>query len=127
MVAAVKLLFIFWAGGIIYQLIEIFWAGHTHSSMFFAGGVCLLLINYIYFLLWNISPVLTFLACGAVITAVEFAAGYLVNIRLKLNVWDYSAYKFNFKGQICLLYSVLWVFLSIPAVFLCFAINNYIF
>ena len=127
MMIAVKLLFIFWAGGIIYQLIEIFWAGHTHSSMFFAGGLCLLMINYIYYSVWNISPVLTFLLCGTAITAVELSVGYLVNIKLKLNVWNYSTYKYNFKGQICLMYSVLWVLLSIPAVFLCFAINNYIF
>ena len=55
---------------------------------------------------------------GAVITACEFVCGMVVNVRLGLRVWDYSERKFNVKGQICPLFSLLWVLLCIPISFM---------
>ncbi len=49
------------------------------------------------------------------VTAVEYVSGCLFNLRLKLNVWDYSEMPFNLSGQVCLLYTVLWGFLSATA------------
>ena len=46
------------------------------------------------------------------ITTVELCFGIVFNILLCKNVWDYSQIKFNFLGQICLLYTVLWGFLT---------------
>lgn len=42
----------------------------------------------------------------------EFIWGYFLNIKLGLNLWDYSNLWGNFKGQICPLFSVCWFFLS---------------
>jgi uncharacterized membrane protein len=53
--------------------------------------------------------------CALAVTAVEFASGYLLNMRLKMNVWDYSGMMLNIKGQVCLLYSILWGALSLIA------------
>jgi uncharacterized membrane protein len=47
------------------------------------------------------------------VTAIELIFGVIFNIILKKNVWDYSKMPFNFKGQICLLYSVFWVALGL--------------
>lgn len=47
------------------------------------------------------------------ITFIELVFGIIFNIILKKNVWDYSKMPFNFKGQICLLYSVFWGILSL--------------
>ena len=33
-------------------------------------------------------------------------------------VWDYSGMPLNYKGQICLPFSILWIFVSIAAVVL---------
>ncbi len=46
------------------------------------------------------------------ITAVELIVGYIVNIRLKLNVWDYSKLPLNLFGQVCIPYSAIWGILS---------------
>lgn len=46
--------------------------------------------------------------CAALVTAVELAAGLLLNVWLELDVWDYSAMAFNLWGQICPQFSVLW-------------------
>ena len=37
---------------------------------------------------------------------------------MSLNIWDYSDLPFNLMGQICLLFSVFWFFLSIIAIWL---------
>lgn len=51
-----------------------------------------------------------------VITIAELITGYIVNIRLSWQIWDYSDMPLNFEGQICLPFSLLWVLVSIVAV-----------
>ncbi len=50
------------------------------------------------------------LAGSAAITGVELGTGLLVN--RDWQVWDYRALPGNFKGQICLPFSLLWIPLS---------------
>lgn len=57
------------------------------------------------------------------ITGLEFLTGCLVNLKLHWKVWDYSNLKYNFLGQISLLYSVLWFFLTIPVFFIADFLN----
>lgn len=52
------------------------------------------------------------------ITALEFITGCIVNLWLGWKVWDYSRLPYNFKGQICLIFSVAWFFLSLAAILL---------
>ena len=47
-------------------------------------------------------------------TAVELVTGLLFN--RELQIWNYSACPFNFRGQICLQYSLLWLPLSLLAI-----------
>lgn len=49
-------------------------------------------------------------------TVLEYIFGYILNIKLGLNVWDYSNMPFNVDGQICLTYSIAWTLL-IPFAF----------
>ncbi|HCM14273.1 MAG TPA: hypothetical protein DHW85_13950 [Lachnospiraceae bacterium] len=55
---------------------------------------------------------------AGIITAVEFLVGLVVNVWLKLNVWDYSNLPYNIMGQVCLIYTNVWFFLSLPAILL---------
>jgi len=41
-----------------------------------------------------------------------------VNIVLGWEVWDYSQLPLNIMGQVCLLYSGMWFFISMPAIWL---------
>jgi uncharacterized membrane protein len=56
------------------------------------------------------------LAGSAAITALELLAGLLVNRNYQ--VWDYRAMPFQFMGQICLNYSLLWIPVSLAAMHL---------
>lgn len=57
---------------------------------------------------WACPLCLQAAVCAALVTAVELAAGMLLNVWLELNVWDYSAMAFNLWGQICPQFSALW-------------------
>lgn len=112
---------LFCIGGIAYILIELLWRGYSHWSMFFLGGLCFLVIGLINERSSWETPVLFEVLLGAfVITALEFVFGYILNIRLRLDVWDYSDMPYNIMGQVCLPYMVLWFVLS----FFCIIIDD---
>jgi len=106
---------VFLMGGILYSIIEIIWRGYTHWSMTAVGGVCFLLLYMINCRLKNRNFFMRCLVGTGIITVVEFAAGVMVNLILRLDVWDYSMLRFNILGQVSLLFSVLWFALCIPA------------
>ncbi len=113
----------FCVGAVGYSIIEIMWRGYTHWTMALTGGICLFLIYTMNNLL-NVPFVIKCLFGAIIITSLELAVGYVVNIKLGWEVWNYSSIPFNFMGQICVRYSVMWFFLCIPAVNLCNAIKS---
>ena len=94
-------------GGGAYVGLEYLWRGYSHGSMFAAGGLCFLLLGRMRRLPGRV------LLGPAVITAVELATGLLVN--RDYSVWDYRAMPGNFLGQICPVYCLLWLPLSLAA------------
>jgi len=96
-------------------MIELLWRGRTHWSMFLVGGACFELIGCIHTRLCRASLLLRSVVCAAAVTGVELVSGCILNRWLRLRVWDYSGMRFNILGQVCLLYSVLWLFLSAAA------------
>lgn len=107
------------AGGALYIVIELLWRGHTHWTMFILGGICFYYIGLINEeFTWEMSLIKQMLIGAIVITMLELLFGMLVNGVYNLNVWDYSNMPFNFLGQICLPYSILWFFISLPAIVL---------
>ena len=111
---------IFILGSCAYPTLEVLWRGYTHSSMALAGGVCMVLINRICCERMEKKSLAARCAAGSlIITGVEFALGILVNRVLHLHVWDYSALPMNILGQVCIPFSALWFFLTIPAAALC--------
>ena len=106
-------------GGSIYVMMEILWRGYSHWSMFLLGGICFIALGLINEIIpWNM-PLYQQMAIGSlVITGIEFISGCILNLWLKMNVWDYSNLPFNIKGQICLPFTILWFFLSLVAIVL---------
>lgn len=100
-------------GALVYGLIEISVRGFTHISMGVLGGLSMAVIHLTndarrdgmnYFL--QISIIAFF------ITAIEFITGEILNVRLGMNIWDYSDIPLNFDGQICLPFVGIWFVLS---------------
>ncbi len=109
-------LLLFLSGGLIYTMIEVAFRGHTHITMFFAGGICLLLIAELD--KFKLSLWLKLIYGGLIITAVEFLFGSVFNLALGMGVWDYSSRPWNIMGQICLMYTLAWTALTLPAIWL---------
>ena len=114
-----KYTFLFVIGGFAYGGVEILYRGFSHISMMVAGGISFILIgllNEIYS--WKMALISQMVLSAGIITAVEFLVGLVVNVWLKLNVWDYSNLPYNIMGQVCLIYTNVWFFLSLPAILL---------
>ena len=100
----------------------IFFAGSFSTwifTLFLCGGACFLccgLLNE------NVKIKISFISqmvlSSVIITVLELITGFIVNIWLKMDIWDYSHLPYNFKGQICLLYSVFWFLISSVAIVL---------
>lgn len=113
----VKFLILLSSGGLIYVLIEFLYRGRSHWSMFLVGGICFVLIGGLNnWFPWNWSILRQMGISAAIVTAVEFVSGILLNMVLNLDVWDYSNMPFNIYGQICLPFTVIWFFLSFLAI-----------
>ena len=106
-----KKLGLFCLGGGAYVALELLWRGRSHYSMFLAGGTCFLLLGI---LRKAKLPMPVKAGLGALsITAVELVAGWIFN--RDYSVWDYRALPFNFQGQICAMFTLLWIPVSIMA------------
>lgn len=116
----VKYLVLFMIGGSLYFLIELMWRQYSYFSMFVLGGLCFTSIGLVreYFLKSINSLLVQQVIASLIITLLELLFGLFLNVKLGLEVWDYSDVRFNFKGQICLQYSILWFFLSLPTIVL---------
>ena len=109
-----KICMLFYTGGATYLTIELLFRGRSYGSMFLAGGLCFLLIGQMS----HVSPKLPLILRGIlgslIVTMGEFGAGLLVN--REYAVWDYRSQPGNLMGQICPLFSTLWIPLSLLAI-----------
>ena len=104
-------------GGTTYFSIEMLWRGHSHWTMALVGGVCFILIGAINeYLPWELGMIQQAFIGASIVTAVELIAGLILNVWLKLGIWDYSNMPFNLWGQICLPFFFAWLALSIVAI-----------
>lgn len=117
-------LIFFSVGAAGYGLIEILWRGHTHPSMLACGGLCFSAFGRIAKKFKSTPLLYKAIMASAVVTTLELLFGFIFNVLLKKNVWDYSKIPFNFKGQICLLYSVFWWILGLIFIPLAEILNN---
>lgn len=112
-----KYFILFSVGGLLYMLLEIWYSGSTHWTMGLLGGICFILIGLIdsYF---DLPLYKQMILSAIIITALEFTAGTILNLGFNLAIWDYSDLPLNILGQVCLPFSILWFFLSLPAILL---------
>lgn len=104
---------LFYLGGCAYVALELCWRGRSHGSMFLAGGLCFLLIGHLGAVRPRLPLIPRSLVGAGIITMVELAAGLAVNRTYQ--VWDYRDRPGNFLGQICPLFTLLWIPVALAA------------
>lgn len=98
---------LFAVGGLGYYLLEILWRGWSHWTMFVLGGGCFLLIGGLEERAPKLPLWEKLLAGSAICTAGELLFGLLFNRDHR--IWDYRGLPLNFRGQICPVFSLLWI------------------
>lgn len=83
--------------------------GYTSLWMFPIGGLSALLVGLINEK-FDIPFILEILLGGLIITFIEFTSGSILRL-LDIEIWNYYDMYFNYKGLICLEFSLLWCFL----------------
>ena len=115
-----KILAIWFLMGMVYFVIEGIWripkGGYANISMLAVGGLCGLLIGSINQIpkFYNMSVWRQSIIGTAVVLIIEYISGYILNIKMGLDIWDYSDMVLNVNGQICLEFALIW-FLLMPA------------
>ncbi len=73
----------------------------------------------VIFLLQPVSNhiLLLFISALLLTSSLEYLTGWLLETLFNTKWWDYSQYKFNIKGRVCLLNSVLFAIMSVIAVY----------
>lgn len=119
-----KVLTIWFLMGMVYFVIEGIWripkGGDANVVMLPIGGLCGLLIGSINQIpkFYNMSVFKQSLIGTGIVLVIEYTAGYILNIKMGLDIWDYSDMFFNINGQICLEFGLLWLLLMPAAIWL---------
>ena len=104
---------LFYLGGCAYMALELLWRGRSHGSMFIAGGTCFLLIGHLNHVRPRLQLPLRAVVGAGIVTMVELGIGLLCN--RDFQVWDYGEQGGNFLGQICPVFTALWIRVSLLA------------
>ena len=105
-----KKAYLFAIGGGLYVTLELLWRRRSHWTMFMLGGGCFVAIGELGKRLKKLPRLARAAVGSGVCTLGELVTGLIFNRDFR--IWDYRALPGNFRGQICLLFSALWVPLS---------------
>ena len=105
---------LFYIGGTAYMILEFLWRGRSHGSMFLLGGLCFLLVGGGGNKFRRIPLPFRLLLGSGIITTLELATGLVCN--RDYQVWDYRGVAGNLWGQICPLFSLLWIPVALGAI-----------
>ena len=104
---------LFYLGGSAYMGLELLWRGRSHGSMFVAGGLSFLLIGHLNHVRPRLPLPLRAVVGAGIVTMVELAVGLVAN--RSFEVWDYRERAGNFLGQVCPMFTLLWIPVSLMA------------
>ncbi len=104
---------LFIIGGSSYVGVELL-RGYSHGTMFILGGLCFLLIGYLGRMKHRPSLPVQMLLGAVICTVGELIFGLIFN--QNYTIWDYRHQPGNFLGQICPMFTLLWIPLSFLAI-----------
>lgn len=122
----VKFIVLFSFGFFTYMLIELIYRQYTFVLMGIVGGIMFLILDQINNKIsWDVDILLQGVIGSLIVTFFEFVIGSLFLKGYLPIMWDYSNLWMNYKGIICLPFSLAWIGLSIVAVIIADVINYY--
>lgn len=113
-----QLFFIGCFSGLVYTSLEVLYRGYTHMAMWwlaFIVGIFILVLNNTI-LQFDTDYGIQVIVCAVFCTFMELIFGLLFN--QDYSIWDYRNLAFNYRGQICLVFTLVWVGISAAAIIL---------
>jgi uncharacterized membrane protein len=110
--------------GMIYMTLEGIYrireGGFVNIVMLPIGGLCGLIVGSINQIkkFYNMKIIYQSLIGACCTLFIEYISGYIFNIKLNLDIWDYSELPLNIHGQVCLLFGVIWFIIQPFAIWL---------
>ena len=104
-----QIFFIGCFSGGVYTFLEVMFRGYSHITMYglaFIVGIFIFLVNNTLFE-FDTDFLVQVLSCTAFATIMELIFGLIFN--QDYSIWDYRDMFMNYKGQICLLFTCIWV------------------
>lgn len=124
----IKNAILFIVGFCAYITIETLFRGYSFWMMGVCGGLAVLLLDKLNDCIsWDMDLLLQSAIGSVLITFFEYVIGSLYLLGLLPQMWDYSNMPLNYKGIICVPFSLLWMALSAAAIIVADAINYYVF
>lgn len=124
----VKYCLLFLVGFFGYMIMELLFRGYTYFTMGVLGGITILLLDKLNSKIsWDMDLLLQGCIGSVLITTMELIVGEYIKINRLQEMWNYSNVMLNFDGVICLPYSLLWIIVSLFAIFVADSINYYLF
>ena len=80
----------------------------------YGGGVVLMIL---FFTPLKQNLVLFYVVAVAVMTSWEYLVGWVLEAATHVKYWDYSQFRFNLKGRVCLWVALTWGVLSYLVIF----------
>ena len=74
----------------------------------FGAVICDIICNMFSTVESDYNVIWTFLIAIVILSTLELCTGLILDKIFHMKLWDYSKYKFNIKGYICLQYSMMW-------------------
>lgn len=115
--------FIFFIGSTFGYILELFFRRIVHGKWvnpgFLVGpylpiyGFSLTIMTFIHMVFerYNLLPIFQVLLIGLTITLLELVGG-LIFLKQGVRLWDYRDRKFNYKGVICPLFTMIWIMMG---------------
>lgn len=123
-----KNIILFMVGFCVYITIEVMFRGYSYPLMGCCAGIALIVLDKINDRLsFDVDVLFQCMVGSAIVTLMEFIIGSISLLGYLPKMWDYSSLMFNYKGIICLPFSIVWIFLSFIGIILADAINYYVF
>lgn len=79
----------------------------------FGAVILTILCNLFLSINSTYKVILIFFLAIILMTILEFISGFILLKCFHLRLWDYSMFKYNYKGFVCLEFSILWGMLSL--------------
>ena len=105
---------LFLIGGGAYVALELAFRGRSHWTMFCLGGICFLLIGHLGRQKPRMPVWVQILLGSLICTFGELLFGMIFN--RDYTIWDYRQVPGNFLGQVCPMFTLLWIPVSFLAV-----------